>query len=535
MPEPDTVESGPAADSAPRASVLDATVEGVVARWNPAGMDLLRRVHAAAPTRRAVALCSPYDDGTAGAQCAGTDALRAELARLNPPLDLVASPLEAVVAVALLDAGSVLGRAELAALAELLESGNRVLFALADVQAHRDWRVVRDRDAALLARFATRGDDLDLRIWPVSAQLSAISRAIRRGELGRLGSDRAELVLAGSGLRQLHAAVWAALPTDPADIRARHLDRARVAVLRQTVRGIRTVADTLRGEDAATSTLRVERTQLAARRDGGRAEVMAALRTQLQLARVDLLHDTGVRVRAANTAARAELDELGHAHLDDFGCRLKELVAALTEQVDRDIHDRMADLSTRIDPAGGALPTGTAVIRSCAPEVADRTQPRQRSVEDRMMILLGASAGVGLGRLAVWPMSLVPALDLATVPMTLALGGAIGWWLTRSRKHLADRSHVRQWAIETLVDVRAQLEQRVVAALVETESLLSDHIARSSAGRMVEVDRRIAEISSRVRDAVAQRSGKLTACERDLAAITRALAAVDAGQRSRPA
>ena len=37
-------------------------------------------------------------------------------------------------------------------------------------------------------------------------------------------------------------------------------------------------------------------------------------------------------------------------------------------------------------------------------------------------VALGASAGVGLGRLIVAPLSLVPTLDVASVPVTLLLG-----------------------------------------------------------------------------------------------------------------
>jgi hypothetical protein len=195
----------------------------------------------------------------------------------------------------------------------------------------------------------------------------------------------------------------------------------------------------------------------------------------------------------------------------------------LTADLDRDICHRMTELAARVDPGGGTA-TDAALVHACPPVVGDGPPPRHRGAEDRTMILLGASAGVGLGRLAVWPLSLVPALDIATVPVALLLGAVVGWWLTRSRRHLADRSHVRQWVTDTLVDVRAQLEQRVVTALVETESLLNDHIARTSTGRMAEVDRRIAEISTRVRDVAARRSGRLASCERDLALVARAIA-----------
>lgn len=491
-----------------QSDVLPPAVEAVLHRWNPDGMDLLRRLRIADPSKRAVALFDP-----SGAE---TGQLADELARLEPKLDIVASPLEAVVVVMLLDACAPLGREALRAIDELLTTGSRAVFALVGIEAHRDWRAVRDRDVALLGKHA-RGAT-DLRIWPASPRLAAVARKVPAG----VGD--AELVFAKSGITQLHAALIEALADDPAGVRVEHLTRATTAVLRQTRRSIEHEAETLRADDETVAALRIERTQLTTRRDGGRGEVIAALRTQLQLARVDLLHDAGGRVRAANVAARSQLDRTGRAELADFPGWLASLVRRLTAEVDRDIGERMSELASRVDPDGRERRPASAIIRNPAPEVADGPEPRHHTVEDRMMILVGASAGVGLGRLAVAPLSLVPALDIASVPAALVLGGGAAWWLTRARQQLADRGHVRRWATETLVDVKAQLEQRVVSALVETEALLVEKVVRRSTARMVEVDRQLAEINAQVRESTTRRSGQLAACDRDLTVITEGMA-----------
>ena len=57
--------------------------------------------------------------------------------------------------------------------------------------------------------------------------------------------------------------------------------------------------------------LREERATLMAARDGGRTQAMAALRNRMNLARMDLLHDVGARIRALNATARSDLDRLG--------------------------------------------------------------------------------------------------------------------------------------------------------------------------------------------------------------------------------
>lgn len=138
------------------------------------------------------------------------------------------------------------------------------------------------------------------------------------------------------------------------------------------------------------------------------------------------------------------------------------------------------------------------------------------------MIALGASAGFGLGRLVVAPLALVPELDYATVPVTLALGGGVAYWVVRARGHLADRAHLRQWVSDALVNVKAQLEQRVATALVEAESRLTDQVVRATTARVLETDRRVAELERQLRELATQQPAQVAACERDLAVIDKA-------------
>jgi hypothetical protein len=142
------------------------------------------------------------------------------------------------------------------------------------------------------------------------------------------------------------------------------------------------------------------------------------------------------------------------------------------------------------------------------------------------MIALGASAGVGLGRLLVSPLALVPALDFASVPVTLLLGAGAAGWVVRARGQVADRTHVRQWVSDALVNVKAQLEQRVATALVESETALADRVVRASTARMVETDRRVAELEARLRRTAAEQPGQLAACERDIEIIDRWMSSV---------
>lgn len=540
-----------------------ADLEPVVARWNPQGTALLRALRTQGGASGGQVALVAADD-------ANTTLLRTELARLTPRIVLTdtlpdltavettlgASAAPPSAALVLLDAGSVLGADAMRLITRLRAAGSTVLLAINGIHAHADWREVRARDQAVLAAngFA------DLEVLPVSARLAA---AARSGDTSLL--DR-------SGLSALHAALIAATAgggvTD---------EQARTAVLGRVLTDTRArVAEqvTALRSGAEVTRWRAERAAVLAERDGGRAAAMSTLRGQLHLARVDLITETGAQVRTLHTAARSEIDRLPRAELADYPLRLQQAVTELTALTDRAVDRRIGEIGRRIDAAvatadsiaadaarttdsmapGAAerseatpgshpaqparrtavLGSGTEVLGAPdgptgrrldpAPRVGPDPEPRHAGVEDHLMVALGASAGAGLGRLLVSPLSLVPALEVASVPVTLALGGLVAWWVVRARRQVADRAHLRQWVAEALVTVKAHLEQRVATALVETETALTERVMRICARRIVDNDRRIAELETRIRRTAAERPGQLAACERDIAVLEQYLA-----------
>lgn len=520
--------AGPAAPAV-RPDPFPEAVAAVVGRWNPQGMALLNTMTVTGNHQAVVRLIGPDDANTA--------LLRAELSRFEPRIELSApatdpaaaapgpvppvpggavssAPGAAVsaasggavisapggaVTLLVLDAGVVIGAAELDLVRRLRADGSRVLLVLNGTHAHLDWQLVRDRCAELLAAAG-----LDCEIVPVSARLALAART---------AGDSA--LLDRSGIALLHARL-AALTTDAGTVDTRRT-AAATQVVGQTVERI-AQEEALLAAGSETELLRAERARLIAERDSGRAAAVATLRAQINLARVDLLTQVGHRVRALHAEARAELDRLVRAGRADFPERLRSAVAALTDTVDRDIAARLTELRARAAAAtpGAALPHQTPGFRhDPAPTMGPDPQPRGRGVEDHLMIVVGASAGVGLGRLLVSPLALVPALDVATIPVTLLLGAGAAAWVVRARRHLADRDHLRQWVADAVANVKAQLEQRAVTALVEAETELSDEMVRAAADRMLEVDRRVAELEAALRRASTGQPGRLAACARD--------------------
>ncbi|MGV9972731.1 hypothetical protein [Nocardia beijingensis] len=503
---PPSRTGGASTDGEP-AAALGPELAAVVERWNPQGMALLRAVRDSGAAG-AVTVIGPAD--------VNTTLLRTELARFEPRLTLSEPHADAMagaetsppaVALILLDAGTIIGADTLGVIDRLRADGTRVLLAMNGIHAHQDWQAVRERDMELLA--AVGAGDLD--IVPVSARLAAAARTA--GDAGLL--DR-------SGVGALHAQLTAATAAG-----GDRQDAVVGRVIADTRRRVAEQVAVLRS-GAEPARLREARAVLLAGRDGGRATAMSTLRGQLHLARVDLMTEIGSNIRALHTAVRAELDRLRRAELGGYPARLQQYVIELTGALDQLIDQRIAELSARIESTDRGSPTRR---RDPAPRVGPDPEPRHRGVEDHLMIALGASAGVGLGRLLVAPFSLVPALDVASVPVTLLLGGGAAAWVVRARRQLADRAHIRQWIADALVNVKAQLEQRVVAALVEAETVLADHVVQASTARMVETDRRVARLEAELRRMAAEQPGQLAACERDVRVIDRWISPVETNDR----
>lgn len=438
--------------------------DDVVRRWNPRGW---ARLHE--PSSRAVRVV-----GLAGS---GVGALCGELGRLGG-VDVVRDGPASVVLV-VFDASAVIGRTELEMIADAAASATEVVCALTGTDRYPGWRTVRDRDVALLHRHATYLPRVT--VLPVSAEMSRRAREV--------GGDAGSVLLLETGIVELRDVLAAAVDSasDPR--------RARGAVVTQTRRMIYDEVDALRAGDD-TAGLRAERQRLA-------LTPMPAAPPDLQRVRVELLQDVAKEIRGVAASIRDALDDTERpaddvagaldAHLEGVRARL---AAALASRAGADLRD-----------SDGRPPEWT---RSPLPEPA-------RTFEDRLTLVVGASAGAGLGRLLVTPFGEIPGM----VVVAVALGGAVpaGWWLVHARRRIAHRERVRRWVGEELATARADLEAWVRACTYEVESRVlsaarSAHDAQTSRRR-----ERVSALDEEIGRLTGERRARIAACERDLAAL----------------
>ena len=481
---------------------IPSDMDSVVKRWYPAGVDLV------AAARRA----EPAGVFVTGMPGSGVTTVATELdamaeTNLGAPLERAREVDSAAAVLFVVDASAPLGRRALTDLAPALHS-TTVAIAVNKTDVHRDWRAVHEVIAQSVAEHVPRA--VDVTLWPISAKLAerariAIDPRMRSALLEESGFEDvlAHLVRALSQSllrdRKYNAAVHAAA----AGARHEIVDKARAVT-----------------SGATTVALRSERARLADMRDRARTDRATALRSRLQLTRSELVHDLGQSIRQFSTAARESIDAANRAELTHLQQHLGEQLQQAASKVEDRLGDRLRAIDADLELAAELPAPPEAASEQPGPS------PRRRGVEDKMMILLGASAGVGLGRIAMSPIEMVPALDIAVVPVSLVLGALCAWWLVRSRRLVADRAHLRAWVAEAAVSTKSAVEQ--------SESVFFAASHQSARASAAAAESELERVEAELRAAAEQRAAVLAACDRDLMALERGLEKFDLPARTEP-
>lgn len=423
---------------------------------------------------------------------------------------------DATALLMVVDASSPFTRGELEFLERAALRVETVVFALTKTDAHRGWRAVLDADVALLAEHAPRF--ADAKFHPVSARLSLmaaqapsaqVAATLRRqsgitelqGELQQLVADRTVMLGEANALRAVHSALEIAVLT--------RQDRARA----------------LRSGAGRADNLRVRRNELLNQRSSGQRGWSARLRAQVQHARVESTHEVARQVRDTQTWFRGAVDAADRETLGGLPAQLDPALAAVASKVSAELALRMRQLTEQVltelfTAAELRTLAAASMAREAVPLAIRPLEKRPSGSEDRLMVVAGASGGVGLGRLALMPLALVPGLNLVLVPLTLGLGVGAAWWMARTRGHMADKVHVKQWSAEVFAQARANLDQLVAEQLIDAEHQLGAALDEALAERVTEIDAELRTVDAALRMDPAERSEQLRATEHQLAALT---------------
>lgn len=470
-------------------------VDSVVKRWFPAGVDLISAARDADPV-------GVFVMGTSGS---GVSAVENQLDLVEGvQLPRAPDPSSAAVVLFVLDASAPLGRGALADLAPVLESTSTGLI-VNKIDVYRNWRDVARSVSEAITEFVPRA--VDVTVWPTSAKLAERARIA-------LDAKMRATLYEESGILDVHGFVSSAMAQHRDVVRERKYN----AAVRHAAAGARReIVDKARAVTSASTTagLRGERARLADIRDRTRADRAATLRTKIQFARSETVRDVGDAMRDFASSSRESIDLAGRAELRHLHEDLDARLAQTSSDLDSRLGDRMRD----IDAALGL----SAEVEASPPLTAPHSAPsiRRRGIEDKMMIFVGASAGVGLGRIAVSPLSMVPALDIAVVPVSLLLGALSAWWLVGSRKLVADRAHLRTWVADIAAAAKSSLEHGALARILSAESAFTSAVHETSRSAASAAEVELERVEGELRATAERRAAVLAACDRDLATLDR--------------
>lgn len=430
----------------------------------------------------------------------GLDAAHGEIA--------LAAARGATALLFVLDASAPLTRPELDFLLAASGSVDLVLFAVTKTDAYRGWRQVVEDDRALLRQHAPRFASAD--IMPVSPRLFEQAAAVGPGDLA--GTLRTE-----SGIIPLQLALQTRVAAKAAvlhEANALRSTRTQLAALHGRVLAERSAVDP---EPGRAEQLRAARERLAqSRRQDGRAWQLQ-LRAEMSRARIDSMHDVQREVREQLQFWRAWIDRADAGGLQRLPGELDAVVHALSLRTTERVVWRLRSVADRVlrelfsPPELDEVYAGLARASAGAAPVMGGPEGRGGNVEDRLLMVTGASMGFAAGRSvaflpALLGMGAVPVVGWVLAPISLGVGAVVAGWMVRSRRLMADRQHHKQWITDTLAEVRATLESEVAARFVDAEQALTMALDDAIARRVDQLDREIKQVDDALRVDSAERA-----------------------------
>ncbi|MFC7342612.1 dynamin family protein [Saccharopolyspora griseoalba] len=416
------------------------------------------------------------------------------------------------------DASAPFTRGELDFLHRVGERVETVLFALAKTDAHRGWRQVLDEDRKLLAEHAPRFAEVP--IHPVSARMEQLAEqasgeraaALMREKSG-VGALRDELerLITGRSAMLGEANTMRALSTALAELAA-NLEAEKRALTA--------------GQDEAES-LRARRDELTAARRSSTRGWQVRLRGEVQRTRVEISHEVSRQVREVQNWFRRAIDTADRARLGELPRQVDVALQMASTRVAATLSSRLAGVAEQtleelfsaeeLDVIRSQFARGAQAPIALRPP--DRRPP---TAEDKLLMFMGLSGGLGIGRAAAMPLAGagIAAVNPIVLPVTIVLGLGAGWWMARTRKHAADKQHLKQWLTDAIADARSALDQLVAEQLIEAEQQLSLALDDALTRRIEAIEEELREVDKALKMDAAERSRRLQAVDHRLTEAT---------------
>jgi hypothetical protein len=438
----------------------------------------------------------------------GLNSLHAELA--------MEAAGEATTLLFVVDASSPFTHPELRFLSELSERVETVVFALSKVDQFRGWREVLEADKKLLLEHAPRF---------ANAMFHAISPRMFQLASQATGEHQAELLRERSGIDELRELLRKLLVGRSVMLSEANILRALSSSLGAQQSRLRTEHRALSAGESEAEKLRKRRDDLAAQRRTSTRGWQLKLRGEIQRTRVEIGHEGARQMRDAQAWFRQRIDAAGREQLADLPRQVdlalrtisRRMSAALAVRLNRVTDIALADLFSLDE---------LAVIRAHfaqgdgPPIVLRLPDKRPPTAEDKLLVFMGVSGGFGASRIAALPLAGVALLNPVILPATIVIGLGAGWWMARTRRHAADKQHLKQWLVESIADARSTLDQLVAEQLIEAEQQLSLALDEALGRRIEAIDTELSDVDKAIKMDAQDRARAVAGVRKRLETVT---------------
>ncbi|WP_181773903.1 dynamin family protein [Amycolatopsis pittospori] len=410
------------------------------------------------------------------------------------------------------DASAPFTSQELQFLQTMGERVETVLFALTKVDQFRGWREVLEADRRLLAEHAPRFADAVFH--PVSARMFETAAKAPNEQMAMMLREKA-------GIASLQGALQEMLVGRSAMLGEANTLRALSSALGELKAKLQAESRALSAGEAEAEQLRQRRDDLSTERRSSTRGWQLKLRAEIQRTRVEVGHETSRQMRDAQTHFRQLIDG---AKRDDL--------AALPQQVDIALQTTSQRISMLLSQRLNQV-TNVALselfsaeeldiirgqfARAGGPPVVLRPPDKKPpTAEDKLLIFMGVSGGLGAGKVAALPLAGVAILNPVILPATIIIGLGAGWWMARTRKHASDKQHMKQWLVEAIADARSTLDQLVAEQLIEAEQQLSMALDEALGRRIDAIEAELKEVDKTIKMGAQERAKKISSVAKRL-------------------
>jgi predicted GTPase len=412
------------------------------------------------------------------------------------------------------DASAPFTLGELNFLAGVGERVETIVFALSKVDQYRGWRQVLEADQALLAEHAPRFAGATFH--PVSARMYEMAGKAPNEEAAAMLRDR-------SGVEELRTALTDLLVGRSVMLGEANTMRAlssALGTLNVKLENERRALST--GEEEAES-LRARKEELTTERRSSTKGWQVRMRSEIQRTRVENNHEVARQMRDVQSWFRQSIDVADRDGLRGLPAQVDAALQMVSGRISQSVSYRLNQVTETVlgelfQPDELEVIRGQFARAGGSGIVVRPADKRPPTAEDKLLVFMGATGGLSAGKMALLPLAGAVAAPILLVP-TIMIGLGAGWWLARTRKHSADKQHMKQWLTESIADARSTLDQLVAEQLIEAESQLALALDEALGRRIAGIEEELREVDKALRLDTAERSKRLGVVNKRLAEV----------------